>query len=117
MSAPLVEMVRALRSDGIRVHAMRDITRGGLAPVLHEFAVSSGRTMIIQESLVPVKPAVRDFCGILGLEPVYMGNEGKMAVVTAPEDAERAKAAIEAAGETAYILGRIEEGEKGVELI
>lgn len=106
-NAPLVEMVRALRSDGIRVHAMRDITRGGLATVLHEFAVSSGRTMIIQESLVPVKPAVRDFCGILGLEPVYMGNEGKMAVVTAPEDAERAIRVLRASryGQDAAIIG------------
>lgn len=88
--APLLDIVRNLQKEKIRIRAMRDITRGGLATILNEFAKSSGLGMELEEEQIPVSEAVRGFCGILGLDPLYMGNEGKMAVVVAEEDAGRA---------------------------
>lgn len=89
-NAPLREMVEALKSAGIPVHAMRDVTRGGLATVLNEFANASGKQIVLEEDRLPVKPAVRDFCGILGLDPLYMGNEGKMTLAVPENVAEEA---------------------------
>lgn len=89
-NAPLSDMVNALMESGTHVHEMRDVTRGGLATVLNEFCEGSGRNIVLQEEAVPVDAAVRSFSGILGLDPLYMGNEGKMVAVVAPEDAARA---------------------------
>ena len=107
--APLVKMVSALRKNGIRVHAMRDVTRGGLGTVLNEFASSSGCMITLEEKRLPVSAQVRGFCGVLGLDPLYMGNEGKMVAVVAAEDAERALACMRASryGENAALIGRV----------
>src|SRR5664280_12480 len=88
--APLHGMVSALLDEKIRIRAMRDVTRGGLATVLHEFAAASKKCLRIQEDRIPVTDQVMGFCGILGLDPLYMGNEGKMVAVVAKEDADRA---------------------------
>ena len=72
--APLGEMVRALLEAGIDVHCLRDITRGGLGTVLKELAEASQVTMAIEEALIPVNAQVRDFCGLMGLDALYMGN-------------------------------------------
>ena len=85
-AAPLVEMTGRIISAGLAVHAMRDVTRGGLATVLNEFAEASGVSVEINESALPVSPAVRDFCGILGLDPLYMGNECKMIISVSSAD-------------------------------
>lgn len=85
--APLGEMVQALLERGIRVHCLRDITRGGLGTVLKELAETSQVTMAVEEGLLPVNAQVRDFCGLMGLDPLYMGNEGKLVAFVAPEDA------------------------------
>ena len=69
---------------------MRDVTRGGLATILNEFAGASGLTAHLEGEAIPVRPAVRDFCGILGLDPLTMGNEGKMIAVVDKEDADEA---------------------------
>ena len=74
-NAPLGEMTSALFAAGVRVRAMRDVTRGGLGTIMHEFASESGKTIILEEKALPVRRDVRDFCGILGLDPLYMGNE------------------------------------------
>lgn len=89
-NAPLVEMVTRLLAAKINVHVLRDVTRGGLATVLKELAVSSGNLFEIREEALPVSAQVRDFCGLLGLDPLYMGNEGKLVAIVAPEDADRA---------------------------
>lgn len=90
--ACLNPLVNSLFENGIRVKAMRDVTRGGLGTVLNEIAESSKCGIEIKEGSLPVHPEVRGFCDILGLDPLYMGNEGKMVAVVSSEDAEKALA-------------------------
>lgn len=108
-SAPLVQMVRNLMEKDIRVHAMRDVTRGGLATILREFAVASDVSLRISEKLVPVDKAVRAFCDLLGLDPLYMGNEGKMIAIVDQEDAQEALRMMSGStyGENAAIIGTV----------
>ncbi len=118
-AAPLGEMVGALMHEAeqgsIQVHAMRDVTRGGLATVLNEFAESSRVTIHLEEEKLPVSAEVRDFCGLLGLDPLFMGNEGKMVAVVPEESAELALSRIRESryGQDAVIIGRISEPEVG----
>ena len=111
--APLTEMVGRLLAGGVEVHAMRDVTRGGLGTVLNEFASSSGCRMELDEGRIPVSAQVKGFCGILGLDPLYMGNEGKMIAVVAPGGAEKALACMRKSryGADAAVIGRV--GPKG----
>lgn len=108
-NAPLVEMVSALMDEKIEVRAMRDVTRGGLGTVLHEFAKASFCDMHIYKDKLPVSPEVSDFCRMLGLDPVYMGNEGKMIAIVSKKDAERAVSLIRNSkyGENACIIGEV----------
>lgn len=108
-NAPLGEMVRGLRHNHIEIHEMRDVTRGGLATVLNEFAAGAGLDIVLQEEAIPVDAAVRSFAGILGLDPLYMGNEGKMVAVVAPEAAEEALSIIRRSpyGEHAALIGEV----------
>lgn len=107
--APLGEMVQAMLSQGIAVHALRDVTRGGLATVLKELAEASGTTFILNQSDIPVTDQVKDFCGLLGLDALYMGNEGKLAAVVAKEDAKRALEIMRhsAYGADAAVIGEV----------
>ena len=88
--ACLNSLVNSLLEKNIKVKTMRDVTRGGLGTVLNEIAESSKCGIEIKEESLPVDPVVRGFCDILGLDPMYMGNEGKMIAVVASEDSERA---------------------------
>jgi hydrogenase expression/formation protein HypE len=108
-AAPLCEMTSALLREGIKIHAMRDVTRGGLGTVLNEFCDSSKCNIDLYEDKMPVSPAVKDFCGILGLDPMFMGNEGKMVLSVAKEDSERAVEIIRNSkyGENACIIGEV----------
>ena len=114
-NAPLGEIVEALYAAGVDVHAMRDITRGGLATVLKELAVTSKTTITLQEESLPVTPQVRDFCGLLGLDPLYMGNEGKMLAIVSSEQAEIALKAMKSAkyGQDAVLVGVVSGEEEG----
>jgi hydrogenase expression/formation protein HypE len=116
-AAPLCEMVSKLLDNGIRVHAMRDVTRGGLGTVLNEFSSSSKCTIELEEEALPVSPAVKDFCGILGLDPMYMGNEGKMVLSVQKDDAERAVSLIKESkyGENCCIIGKVVKSEESAE--
>ncbi len=109
--APLKEMVMRLLDAGINVRAMRDVTRGGLGTILSELAELHSIGITIEESTLPLSPEVRGFCAILGLDPLYMGNEGKMLFVMDGNDAERAIEILRASryGENAAILGRVTE--------
>jgi len=102
----------ALFAGGVRVKAMRDVTRGGLGTVLNEIAASSGCLIEIDENSLPVGEEVKAFCGILGLDPLYMGNEGKMIAVVAREDAEKAVALARKAdaGRNAALIGSVNSG-------
>ena len=108
-NAPLGEMVKKLLDNKIHVHAMRDVTRGGLGTVLNEFSEASKCTIELIEEKLPVSPEVKDFCGILGLDPVYMGNEGKMVLSVSAEDATKALSLIKESkyGENAQIIGKV----------
>ena len=87
--AALNGMIAAvLEAAGPAVHAMRDPTRGGLASTLNEIATSSGVGVSIDESALPVRPEVHSACELLGLDPVYVANEGKAVFFVAPEAAD-----------------------------
>ncbi len=114
-NAPLGEMVEALLNSDVEVHAMRDVTRGGLGTVLKEMALTSGKDMVVEQQSLPVSKQVMDFSGLLGLDPLYMGNEGKLVAFVAEKDKERALEIIKASkyGENAKVIGEVsrESGE------
>ena len=82
-------IAEVLSAAGASVHAMRDPTRGGLASTLNEIAAASGVGMEIDEPSLPVRPEVQSACELLGLDPVYVANEGKAVFFVAPEAAEQ----------------------------
>ncbi|WGL17097.1 hydrogenase expression/formation protein HypE [Microbulbifer bruguierae] len=87
--APLHEPVRDLLAAGIQVHCLRDLTRGGLATALVELANARGVSVEVQESAVPIDESVEGACELLGLDPLYVANEGRF-VVFVPEEEEKA---------------------------
>jgi hydrogenase expression/formation protein HypE len=87
-SAPLNELVKDILSVTKEIHAMRDPTRGGIAGSLNEIAMQSRVGISIREEAIPVKEGVRSACEILGLDPLYIANEGKVLVFAANEFAE-----------------------------
>lgn len=111
-AAPLVQIVRALEKESIPLHGMRDITRGGLGTVLNEIANGCGLKASLEETKLPVSEEVRGLCGILGLDPLYMGNEGKMLLILPKESAEKAIEIIRVNdyGEDAAAIGHFENG-------
>jgi hydrogenase expression/formation protein HypE len=90
---------------------MRDPTRGGLATTLNEWAQAAGVGIEAEEAAIPVREEVRAACEFLGLDPLYVANEGKVLVAVAPEAAERALAALRAhpLGREAARIGRVTE--------
>jgi hydrogenase expression/formation protein HypE len=107
--ASLKDVSEALFRSGVKVKTMRDVTRGGLATVLNELALASDCIFEIDETSIPVRPEVRSFCDLLGLDPLYMGNEGKMAVIVSEGGAEKALAALRSTenGRDAAIIGTV----------
>ncbi|HEY3704997.1 MAG TPA: AIR synthase-related protein, partial [Terracidiphilus sp.] len=94
-------VANVLSAAGLAVHAMRDPTRGGLASTLNEIAQSSNVGMLLDEPAIPVRPEVKSACELLGLDPVYVANEGKAIFIVAPESADIVLSAL-----LAYPLGR-----------
>ena len=92
----------------VEVHAMRDVTRGGLSAVLNELALASEVGLWVDEPALPVLPEVRGFCEILGLDPVHMANEGKVLMAVPGAQAGRALAIMQAhpLGRQAAIVGQ-----------
>ena len=85
-TAPLNRMTRALLEElGPDVHVLRDPTRGGVASALNELAESGGAGIRIDESSIPLQEEVRGACEILGLDPLYVANEGKLIAIVAPD--------------------------------
>ncbi|MEG0662178.1 MAG: AIR synthase-related protein, partial [Anaerovoracaceae bacterium] len=91
---------------------MRDVTRGGLGTILNEIADTSACKIEVTEDAVPVDAEVRGFADILGLDPFYMGNEGKMIVIVEGRDAEKALALMRQTdhGKDSAIIGEVKEG-------
>ena len=78
--APLNHLVEALLAAKLSVHTIRDITRGGLATVANELAAASGVSITLSEEALPIREEIKALSGILGLDPLTMGNEGKMLI-------------------------------------
>ncbi len=108
-SAALHELVAAMIAVAPGLRCLRDPTRGGLAATLNELAMQSGVGMHIREAAIPVRPEVAAACELLGLDPLYVANEGKLVAICPPEDAERALAAmrVHPLGAAAAIIGTV----------
>ena len=109
--APLSAVVEKLLDAGIDIHCMRDLTRGGLASALNEIATASGTGIHIDEELIPVVEEVRGACEILGFDPLYVANEGRLVLFVDPTDAERTLELLrsEEVSSGAVQIGRAEE--------
>lgn len=117
-NAPLVEMVQKMLKNGIELHCMRDVTRGGLGTVLNELANASKVNIELTEENIPVNEEVKAFAKILGLDIMHMGNEGKLVAIMPKKQAKKAVEIIRQCpyGENAQIIGEIKHG-SGVTLI
>jgi hydrogenase expression/formation protein HypE len=107
--APLNHLVASMMAASEGVHVLRDPTRGGVATTLNEIARQSGMAVVLDERALLVRPAVAAACEMLGFDPLYIANEGKLLAVVAPDAAEAVLAAMRAAryGEEAVIIGRV----------
>jgi hydrogenase expression/formation protein HypE len=79
--APLRGLIEAVLATGVEIHALRDPTRGGAAATLNEFARQSELGIVLDERAIPVNLAVQGVCELLGLDPLYLANEGKMLII------------------------------------
>jgi len=108
-SAPLHDLARTMLDARPEIRCMRDPTRGGLSSALNELAAASKVGVQLEESTIPVRPEVRGACEMLGLDPLYVANEGKLIAVVPHEHAERVLAVMRShpLGRNASISGRI----------
>ena len=108
-----------LDAAGPALRCLRDATRGGVASVLNELARASGVAIVVRERDVPVHPAVAGAAELLGIDPMYVANEGKLVAFVAPEAAEAALAALRAApgGEDATEIGEVKTEPPGMVLV
>lgn len=106
---PLSGLVAAMLAACPDIHCLRDATRGGVATVLNEFAQSSHVGIRIRETALPLREEVKGACEILGLDPLYLGNEGKLVAVVPADGAQRVLAAMRThpAGTQAAIIGEV----------
>jgi len=113
--APLASPVAALLEAGLDVHCLRDLTRGGLATALIELAEARGAVIAIEERAVPVSEAVRGACEILGLEPLYVANEGRFVCFVPEADAPMALGVLArtAPGGPPRVIGRVRSSSAG----
>jgi hydrogenase expression/formation protein HypE len=113
--APLNQLVAEMLEVSPNIHCLRDPTRGGLASTLNEVAQQSGVSIRIEEEKIPVREEVLSACEMLGLDPLYIANEGKLVAVVSPEDAEAILAQMRKNdyGRSAAIIGQVEEGKPG----
>ena len=110
-SAPLHGLVAHMIEAVPGIRCLRDPTRGGLATTLNELALQSGVGMMVEEERIPVAPAVAAACELLGLDPLYVANEGKLVCICPADDAERLLSVMraDALGRRAAIIGRVVE--------
>jgi hydrogenase expression/formation protein HypE len=106
--APLNHLIAAMMDAG-EIHVLRDPTRGGLATTLNEIASQSNLTIELQETTLPVKPQVRAACEMLGFDPLYVANEGKLIAIIKASDAEKILSVMRQTkyGENAVIVGKV----------
>jgi hydrogenase expression/formation protein HypE len=118
-TAPLHELVSSMlaATDGVR--CLRDPTRGGLATVLAELALTAEVGIVVEEDELPVSPEVNGACEILGIDPLYVANEGKLVAFVAPEQADTALSAMRAhpLGQEARVIGEVRDDPPGLVLL
>jgi len=115
-TAPLHGLVEALLEAAPSTRWLRDATRGGVGTVCNELARDSNLTVVLEEPALPVRPAVAAACELLGIDPLYVANEGKLIAVVAPDEAEAALAALRghAHGADATQIGQIHSTPPGI---
>ena len=114
--APLNSLVRCMLDVcASEIHCMRDPTRGGVASTLNELAAQSGVAITVDEDSLPVRPEVRSACEMLGLDPLYVANEGKLVAVVSPTGASRLLQVMRAhpLGADSVDIGEVVEGRPG----
>ena len=116
---PLHELVAEIIKVCPQIHAMRDATRGGLATVLNEFALTANVGIRINENAIPIREEVNGICEILGLEPLYLANEGKLVIIAPAEKADLILATMKnhTTGKQASIIGEIIPTPPGIVLL
>jgi len=117
--APLWPLVKTIVETGAEIHAMRDLTRGGLAAAACDIAEAAGAGISLEEAALPVGREVRGACDLLGLDPLTIANEGKCLVFCPEEHAARVLAAMKThpLGKEARLIGRVQPGPKGLALL
>lgn len=115
--APLNNLIDTFYLPGVK--CMRDPTRGGVATTLNELAKQAGVSMLLNEERLPLSPSVEGACGMLGLDPLYLANEGKVLVVVSADVADQVLQNMQAhpLGRNAARIGRVEEGKPGFVLL
>lgn len=110
--APLNRLVAAMFAACPAIHCLRDATRGGLATVLNEFAERSQVNIVLDEAQLPIRQPVRGMCEILGLDPLYLANEGKLVAVVSASSAEAVLTAMRQIpeGQDACVVGQVTAG-------
>jgi hydrogenase expression/formation protein HypE len=118
-TAPLHRLTADLLELGAGVRFFRDPTRGGVAAVLHEMCDAAGLSVVLEESALPVSPAVRGACELLGLDPLFVANEGKLVAVVSPETADAAVGTMRRhpKGRTACRIGAVGEAREAPVLV
>ncbi|MCB1857375.1 MAG: hydrogenase expression/formation protein HypE [Gammaproteobacteria bacterium] len=115
-SACLHGLVAEMVAAAPGIHCLRDPTRGGLATTLNELALQSGVGIVLWEDQIPIRPAVSAACELLGLDPLYVANEGKLVCICPAEDSDRLLAVMRShpQGKEAAIVGRVVDEEQGL---
>ncbi|MGF1481777.1 MAG: hydrogenase expression/formation protein HypE [Cyanophyceae cyanobacterium] len=106
-TAPLSELISELVAAGVILHCLRDLTRGGLASALNEIAQAAQVAIAIEESLIPVQEDVQGVCEILGLDPLYVANEGRCVAFVPEKDTHKALAMMKLYFPDARIIGSV----------
>lgn len=114
-SAPLNKMVADILGISDHIHCMRDATRGGLGAILAEIAAQSGMEITIDEALIPVNDNVRGICEILGFDPLFLANEGKVALFCPKQEADNVVQAMRSHeyGRKALVVGEVRKKNRG----
>jgi hydrogenase expression/formation protein HypE len=107
--APLNHLIEAIMNASHNIHVLRDPTRGGLATTLNEIATQSNVGISLDEKTIPVHPEVASACEMLGFDPLYIANEGKLVAFVSHEDAEAVLKAMQSAryGQEAVVIGEV----------
>ncbi len=113
--APLSGLVLELLKAEVEVHCLRDLTRGGLATTMVEIAQASGREIALEEKAIPVNNQVQAACEMLGLDPLYVANEGRFALFVPEKDEKKALNLMRAhpLGKEAAVVGKVLDAAKG----